>query len=73
VFLSFRGEDTRDNFTAHLYHALCMKGINTFIDDDELKGEKRFLRHFSKPLTCQEFQLLYSLKTMHHPNGAWMS
>jgi hypothetical protein len=41
VFLSFRGEDTRDNFTAHLYHALRMKGINTFIDDDELKrGEK---------------------------------
>ncbi|XP_059455169.1 TMV resistance protein N-like [Corylus avellana] len=41
VFLSFRGEDTRHNFTAHLYHALHMKGINTFIDDDEVKrGEE---------------------------------
>ncbi|KAJ9676146.1 hypothetical protein PVL29_024913 [Vitis rotundifolia] len=36
VFLSFRGEDTRNNFTAHLYHALCHKGIYTFIDDDKL-------------------------------------
>ena len=40
VFLSFRGEDTRNNFTAHLYHALCQKGINTFIDDGKLeKGQ----------------------------------
>ena len=37
VFLSFRGEDTRNNFTAHLYHALRRKGINTFIDDDKLE------------------------------------
>ncbi|XP_035546830.1 disease resistance protein RPV1-like isoform X2 [Juglans regia] len=37
VFLSFRGEDTRDTFTAHLYHALIQKGIHTFIDDDEVK------------------------------------
>ncbi|KAF5464315.1 hypothetical protein F2P56_014399 [Juglans regia] len=37
VFLSFRGEDTRDTFTAHLYHALIQKGIRTFIDDDEVK------------------------------------
>jgi hypothetical protein len=41
VFLSFRGKDTRDNFTAHLSDALRRKGINTFIDDDELKrGEE---------------------------------
>ncbi|XP_059455219.1 TMV resistance protein N-like [Corylus avellana] len=38
VFLSFRGEDTRHNFTAHLYHALLQKGINTFIDDDQLRS-----------------------------------
>ncbi|XP_035546829.1 disease resistance protein RPV1-like isoform X2 [Juglans regia] len=37
VFLSFRGEDTRDTLTAHLYHALIQKGIRTFIDDDEVK------------------------------------
>ena len=40
VFLSFRGEDTRNGFTGHLYRALCDKGINTFIDNDLQTGEK---------------------------------
>ncbi|RDX94907.1 TMV resistance protein N, partial [Mucuna pruriens] len=41
VFLSFRGEDTRTGFTGNLYHALCEKGVNTFMDDQELrKGEE---------------------------------
>ncbi|KAM5574057.1 TMV resistance protein N-like, partial [Rosa sericea] len=41
VFLSFRGVDTRNNFTGHLHTYLVQKGINTFIDDDELrKGEE---------------------------------
>ncbi|KAM7474472.1 hypothetical protein LguiB_021715 [Lonicera macranthoides] len=40
VFLSFRGEDTRTNFTDHLYAALVDKGIRTFRDYDETeKGE----------------------------------
>ena len=37
VFLSFRGEDTRDNFTDHLYHALKGKGFSTFKNDKELE------------------------------------
>ncbi|XP_015170539.1 TMV resistance protein N-like [Solanum tuberosum] len=37
VFLSFRGEDTRNNFTGHLYFRLCQVGVNTFIDDEELR------------------------------------
>ncbi|KAM5549044.1 hypothetical protein ABKV19_000454 [Rosa sericea] len=41
VFLSFRGEDTRYNFTGHLHRDLVQRGINTFIDDDDLpRGEK---------------------------------
>ena len=40
VFLSFRGEDTRKNFTSHLYKALCDKGINTVIDNDLQRGEE---------------------------------
>ncbi|KAL6316152.1 hypothetical protein AAG906_015982 [Vitis piasezkii] len=40
VFLSFRGEDTRKNFTDHLYNTLVAYGIHTFRDDEELlKGE----------------------------------
>ncbi|KAK9985510.1 hypothetical protein SO802_030461 [Lithocarpus litseifolius] len=40
VFLSFRGEDTRNGFTGHLYHDLCDKGIKTFIDNDLQRGEE---------------------------------
>ncbi|XVF84571.1 hypothetical protein PTKIN_Ptkin17bG0047700 [Pterospermum kingtungense] len=36
VFLSFRGEDTRKNFTDHLYTALKNSGVSTFIDDGGL-------------------------------------
>ncbi|KAI9081691.1 hypothetical protein K1719_036345 [Acacia pycnantha] len=36
VFLSFRGEDTRETFTSHLYSALCNAGTVVFKDDIEL-------------------------------------
>ncbi|KAJ9676127.1 hypothetical protein PVL29_024902 [Vitis rotundifolia] len=37
VFLSFRGEDTRFTFAAHLYEALDRKGVNTFFDDHKIR------------------------------------
>uniref|UniRef100_A0A2N9GMV6 TIR domain-containing protein n=1 Tax=Fagus sylvatica TaxID=28930 RepID=A0A2N9GMV6_FAGSY len=40
VFLSFRGEDTRNGFTSHLYKALCQSGFNTFMDNDLKRGEE---------------------------------
>ncbi|KAH9698349.1 hypothetical protein KPL71_023980 [Citrus sinensis] len=40
VFLSFKGEDTRDNFTSHLYSALCQNKIETFIDNDLKRGDE---------------------------------
>ncbi|XP_055960856.1 disease resistance-like protein DSC1 isoform X2 [Mercurialis annua] len=40
VFLSFRGADTRDNFTSHLHQKLVDKHILTFIDDRLDRGEK---------------------------------
>ncbi|XP_030517759.1 disease resistance protein L6-like [Rhodamnia argentea] len=40
VFLSFRGLDTRNSFTDHLYNGLLEAGIDAFRDDDELcQGE----------------------------------
>ncbi|KAK4269160.1 hypothetical protein QN277_022352 [Acacia crassicarpa] len=39
VFLSFRGVDTRKSFTSHLHTALCLKGIETFIDYELPKGD----------------------------------
>ena len=40
VFLSFRGEDTRNGFTGYLYCALCDNGFKTFIDDNLQRGEQ---------------------------------
>ena len=37
VFISFRGVDTRHNFTDHLYNALIDANITTFLDDDEIE------------------------------------
>ncbi|XP_048132963.1 disease resistance protein L6-like [Rhodamnia argentea] len=41
VFLSFRGPDTREGFTDHLYYGLMDAGIRAFRDDNELRqGEQ---------------------------------
>ena len=40
VFLSFRGEDTRHNFTSHLYAALNRKKIHTYIDNKLERGDE---------------------------------
>ncbi|XP_044475748.1 disease resistance protein RPV1-like [Mangifera indica] len=40
VFLSFRGEDTRDNFTSHLNAALCWRKIVTFIGGELVRGDE---------------------------------
>ncbi|KAG6628086.1 hypothetical protein CIPAW_15G176200 [Carya illinoinensis] len=37
VFLSFRGEDTRNTFIAHLHHTLLQNDIHTYIDKDKLR------------------------------------
>ncbi|KAK2434577.1 disease resistance protein RUN1 [Trifolium repens] len=40
VFVSFRGKDTRNNFTDHLFSAFQSKGIMAFRDNSNLqKGE----------------------------------
>ncbi|KAJ9675894.1 hypothetical protein PVL29_024725 [Vitis rotundifolia] len=40
IFLSFRGKDTRRNFTDHLYTALVERGLRPFRDDEDLqRGE----------------------------------
>jgi len=37
VFISFRGEDTRYNFIGHLRRELVRKGMNSFVDDRNLR------------------------------------
>ncbi|XP_028756327.1 disease resistance-like protein DSC1 [Neltuma alba] len=40
AFISFRGEDTRSNFTSHLHEALLRNQIDTYIDSRLEKGDE---------------------------------
>ncbi|TQD73791.1 hypothetical protein C1H46_040668 [Malus baccata] len=40
VFLSFRGDDTRNGFTGHLYMTLKEAGVDAFIDNQLRRGEE---------------------------------
>ena len=40
VFISFRGVDTRYNFTSHLHKALLQKNLETYVDDRLERGDK---------------------------------
>ncbi|XWS57343.1 hypothetical protein CRYUN_Cryun09bG0166300 [Craigia yunnanensis] len=50
VFLSFRGADTRKNFTDHLYRALVQAGIHTFRDDEEIEKGKNIKDEIEKAI-----------------------
>ncbi|TYI03635.1 hypothetical protein ES332_A11G353600v1 [Gossypium tomentosum] len=50
VFLSFRGDDTRKNFTAHLYGALNRSGIVTFRDDPKLEASEEIAPELFKAI-----------------------
>ncbi|MED6210361.1 hypothetical protein PIB30_063390 [Stylosanthes scabra] len=80
VFLSFRGEDTRNGFTTHLYAALSAKGINTYMHhmlaaSDDGAQEKQaiqesniyliiFSQHYAYSARCLD-QLTHILDCKH--------
>ena len=72
VFLSFRGEDTHEGFTRHLYKALDDKGIDTFIGDKLLRGEE-ISEELIQAMKNSSILVLPSLKTTQSPYGVWMN
>ena len=50
VFLSFRGDDTRNNITGFLRDALREKGFDTFFDDDKLERGKEISQELLKAI-----------------------
>ncbi|KAL5055112.1 hypothetical protein RYX36_035794 [Vicia faba] len=69
VFVSFRGEDTRNNFTDHLFGALHNKGIVSFRDDTKLKkGE-----HISSELlqAIQGSRILIVIFSTNYASSTW--
>lgn len=63
VFLSFRGVDTRMSFTSHLYHALGLKGVNTFIDYKDLKRGEKVLPELLKAIEVSRISVVILSKT----------
>ncbi|KAL6179774.1 hypothetical protein ACLB2K_046445 [Fragaria x ananassa] len=69
VFLSFRGEDTRRNFTDHLYTALKQKGIYTFRDDEELNRWELIGPNLLKAI--EESRYVIVVFSPNYANSAW--
>ncbi|KAK0592498.1 hypothetical protein LWI29_020312 [Acer saccharum] len=58
VFLSFRGEDTRNNITDHLYAALHRNGIITFKDDERLERGTEISAELTKAIKESRFSIV---------------
>ncbi|KAK9988861.1 hypothetical protein SO802_029100 [Lithocarpus litseifolius] len=69
VFLSFRGEDTRNNFMGHLYEALKQKGIVTFKDDEKLERGKPISPELSKAIEESEFAVV--ILSENYASSTW--
>jgi hypothetical protein len=69
VFLSFRGEDTRKNFTDHLYTALLQAGIHTFRDDEKLRRGEEISFQLSKAI--QESKISIVVFSEGYASSTW--
>lgn len=68
VFLSFRGPDTRYNFTSHLYAELRKKKIETFLDHKLAKGDE-----ISPALrkAIEESRIYVIIFSQHYASSSW--
>nr|XP_015866434.2 TMV resistance protein N-like [Ziziphus jujuba var. spinosa] len=70
VFISFRGEDTRNGFTGHLYSFLNdQTGINTFIDDKELDRGKPISPELLQAIEDSRFSMVVFSK--NYATSSW--
>ncbi|GAU19774.1 hypothetical protein TSUD_79000 [Trifolium subterraneum] len=68
VFVILKREDTRDNFTSHLYAELCRQNIETFIDYRLERGE-----HISPALykAIEESTIYVIILSEHYASSSW--
>ncbi|XP_030934007.1 TMV resistance protein N-like isoform X1 [Quercus lobata] len=69
VFLSFRGEDTRNNFTDHLYTALQRSGISTFRDNEKLERGKSIAPELLKAIEESRFAIV--ILSRNYASSTW--
>ncbi|XP_031737215.1 TMV resistance protein N isoform X1 [Cucumis sativus] len=68
VFLSFRGEDTRSNFTSHLNMALRQRGINVFIDNRISRGQEISASLFE---AIEESKISIVIISQNYASSSW--
>ena len=69
VFLSFRGEDTRNSFTDHLYVALKQKGIFPFRDEEKLETGKSIAPELLKAI--EESRSAIVILSRNYASSTW--
>ena len=69
VFLSFRGMDTRNNFTDHLYAALQRTGIFTFRDNEMLERGKSISPELLKAI--EESRISIVILSKNYASSTW--
>ena len=69
AFLSFRGEDTRNGFTDHLYVALKQAGIVTFKDDEKLEKGKSISPELLKAIEESRFAIV--ILSSNYASSTW--
>ena len=69
VFLSFRGEDTRHNFTDHLYKALVQERIRTFRDSEELRRGEEIAGELLKAI--EESRICVIILSENYADSGW--
>ncbi|CAL5405372.1 unnamed protein product [Camellia sinensis] len=69
VLLSFRGENTCNNFVNHLYAALALKGIHTFKEDEKLERGKSISPELRKAIQESRFSIMVLSK--NYASSRW--
>ncbi|KAI3701540.1 hypothetical protein L6452_26701 [Arctium lappa] len=69
VFLSFRGEDTRDSFTDHLYDALVRAGLLTFRDNDEIDRGRELKPEIERAIKASKASIV--VLSEHYATSTW--
>ncbi|KAJ0900135.1 putative TIR domain-containing protein [Helianthus annuus] len=69
VFLSFRGEDTREGFVGHLYTALEQRGIHTYMDDETLAPGESIRPALLKAI--QESRIAVIVFSENYADSSW--
>ena len=69
VFISFRGEDTRNTFADLLYDAFKREGINTFKDDEKLEKGKTISQELSNAIEKSRYAVIIFSK--NYASSIW--